>query len=156
MYRVSRTDRRRMSHNVLALRRPKLAHISVLLRSNSGAVPLANVSYTIYTKAGRELRGKTDEDGLVYHSNVPPGDYQMEIEGFEHRVEVPTLPTHIDRRPLRVPDFLLFPEEDQYADEDLLVEEEDEVDVQPMGTLDENDDEWEDVEDYEPEEPEDA
>lgn len=156
MYNVSRTDRERNKHNTIVLRRPKLSHISVLLRSNSGAVPLANRAYKIFLKGGKELQGTTDEDGLVYHSKVPPGDYLMEIEGLGHRIEVPTMPPHIVRRPIRVNSFFLFPEEDKYPDEPLLTEEQDQTNLQPLGEIEESGEMWEEVETYEQEEPDDG
>jgi len=85
-----------------------LSHISVLLRSNSGAVPLSNLAYRIHISESKILEGKTDKEGLVHHSNIPPGDYRMKIEGFEDEILVSTLPTHIVRRITRVPDYFLF------------------------------------------------
>jgi hypothetical protein len=85
-----------------------LSHISVLLHSNSGAVPLSDCAYRIYINESRILEGKTDKDGFVYHPNVPPGDYRMEIEGLEGDILVPTQPTHIARRITRVPGYFLF------------------------------------------------
>ncbi len=81
-------------------------HISVLLRSNSGAVPLANLPYRIF--ADRVLEGKTDEHGLIQHDSVPPGDYELELDGRKRKTLVPTLPRHFGKRTLRIDDFFLF------------------------------------------------
>jgi hypothetical protein len=84
------------------------SHISVLLRSNSGAVPLVNLSYRIRIDDDKVLEGKTDEDGLIQHPDVPPGDYPLELGGKKVDTLVHTLPEHIERCPLRIPDYLLF------------------------------------------------
>jgi hypothetical protein len=94
------------------LDRESLSHISVLLRSNSGAVALANLPYRIQIGEARVLKGTTDKDGLVEHDHIPPGDYPIELEGKPMDTLVPTLPLHLSRCELRVPDFFLFQEID--------------------------------------------
>jgi hypothetical protein len=84
------------------------SHISVLLRSNSGAVPLTEIPYRIILEDGLPLEGKTGTEGLIQHEDVPPGDYELELKGEKVEVLVPTLPKHMDRRTLRVPNFFLF------------------------------------------------
>lgn len=86
------------------------SHISVLLRSNSGAVPLAGFSYQIRVDDRLVLEGKTDKDGLIQHFNVPPGDYPLQLNGSTVDTLVHTSPLSIERCALRVCDFLLFPE----------------------------------------------
>src|ERR1700722_655356 len=86
------------------------SHISVLLRSNSGAVPLANLSYRIRIDDDQVLEGQTDKDGLIQHPVVPPGDYPLELNGVTVDTLVNTLPEHLERCPLRIPDYLLFEE----------------------------------------------
>lgn len=93
-----------------SLDRTLFSHISVLLRSNSGAVPLAKVNYKIKVNEGRTLTGVTDKNGLIKHSHIPPGDYPIELEGKPMDTLVPTLPVHIAPCELRVPDFFLFDE----------------------------------------------
>jgi len=85
-------------------------HISVLLRSNSGAVPLADLAYKIF--ADRVLEGKTDKDGLIQHDSVPPGDYELELDGKKVTTLVPTLPRRFSRRTLRIDDFFLLDDSD--------------------------------------------
>ena len=87
-----------------------LVHISVLLRSNSGAVPLANRKYKIFLEEGQVLEGTTDREGLVSHEDVPPGDYPLEIEGRGVPTRVPTVPNNVTRRTLRVKGYYLFEE----------------------------------------------
>jgi len=104
---VSRTPDEEGASNRLVLKRPRPTHISVLLRSNSGAIPIANRSYRILI-GDRVLEGTTDENGLVYHPNVPPGDHPMIVEGAGEPFLVSALPTCIVRSPVRAPGLFLF------------------------------------------------
>ncbi|MCI0329970.1 MAG: OmpA family protein [candidate division Zixibacteria bacterium] len=105
------------------------SHISVLLRSNSGAVPLAGRAYRIFLDHGTVVAGKTDQEGLVLHRNVPPGDYPLEIEGLKFETLVPTLPVNVEQRTLRVKEFYLFKDTEKSElpevdpDEDIQVRE---------------------------------
>lgn len=85
-------------------------HISLLLRSNSGAVPLQNLSYRIRISESRILEGKTDEDGLVSHPDIPFGDYPLEIEGLEGSVLIPAISQQHLRRLTRIPGYYLYEE----------------------------------------------
>ena len=84
------------------------AHISVMLRSNSGAVPIASAKCRVFLDDGRVLEGQTDADGFIQHEDVPPGDYELEVNGKKVGPLVPTIPKHLDRRILRLPEFFLF------------------------------------------------
>ena len=95
-----------------SVRNLSLSHISVLLRSNSGAMPLAQRVYRIRLGNGRVLEGKTDENGLIAHANISPGDYPIELDGVTVDTLVPTLPGHLENCVLRVPDVFLFEEID--------------------------------------------
>ena len=158
-FHVSRTDRRNETHNSLVLKRPKLAHISLLLKSNSGAVPLSNRPYRLFVK-GKGIQGTTDNDGLLEHSNIPPGDYELEIEGLDQHIVVPTVPIHIVRRPQRVPGFFLFEEksENESEEEEALTEEETAHFPLQMGEEEDNDEDgdWEEIAVYEDEKDEDG
>jgi len=87
-----------------------LGHISLLLRSNSGAVPLQNRSYRIRISESQILEGKTDEDGLVSHPDIPFGDYPLEIEGMEGSVLIPVISEQYLRRLTRIPGYYLYEE----------------------------------------------
>jgi hypothetical protein len=127
MSRVSRTRAGSAHRNTLVLSRGR-SHISVLLRSNSGAVPLRNRRYRIYVADRMVLEGVTDAEGLVSHPNVPAGDHRLEIEGFDNSVWVPTLPLNMERRTLRVPGYILFPD-DRYDESRLSQDGEDDSEV---------------------------
>lgn len=128
--------------NTLILR-TKLSHISLLLRSNSGAVPLANKSYRIHLPNNCVVEGRTDENGLIEHQNVPPGDYQLDIEGSFSTV-IPSTPPHITRSIIRIPDYMLFQEE-SYEDENQLSTDEESGQEIVIRDLDQEG--WEDVSD---------
>ncbi len=89
------------------LDRAGLSHISLLLHSNSGSVPVAGTKYNIRINDKRLLQGTTDDEGLVSHPLIPPGDYPLELEGLDGALIVPTLPLHLVRRVTRVPGFFL-------------------------------------------------
>jgi outer membrane protein OmpA-like peptidoglycan-associated protein len=94
-----------------------VSHISVLLRSNSGAVPLARRKYSIRVSDRHTLRGTTDQDGLCFHPNVPPGDYPLFIDDIDTGAIIPTLPKHLTRRLTRVPMFYLKSDPSLFPDD---------------------------------------
>lgn len=85
-------------------------HISLILLSNSGCMPLAERPYKITISDDRVLEGTTDKEGFLQHDDVPPGHYTLEIE--EHTTSVPAIPVFRTRREHQVPGFLLFTEDD--------------------------------------------
>ncbi len=84
------------------------SQISIVLRSNSGAVPLAKLPYRLVTEDGPDLAGTTDKNGLIAHPHVAPGDYVLVLNGTTTDIAIPTVPQDIKRVPLRVPDAVLF------------------------------------------------
>ena len=89
-------------------------HISVELYSNSGFAPLKNLKYHIRVSRDCVLEGTTDDKGYVHHDSVPIGEYPMELEGYDGSVNIPSLPSGVDREPIRVPGYMLFHEDSQY------------------------------------------
>lgn len=79
---------------------PHLVHVSLLLRTNSGCVPIAGESYQLHLD-DRVVDGETDDDGLLQVDDVPSGDYRLEIGGIS--ASVPTLPRSVTRREFRIP-----------------------------------------------------
>ncbi len=90
-----------------SLDRTGLSHISLLLHTNSASVPIAGKTYRIRISDKRIIKGKTDDDGLVSHNFIPPGDYPLELEGLDGDLIIPTLPYNLVRRVTRVPGFFL-------------------------------------------------
>ena len=90
-----------------ALSRNLLSKIDLLLRSNSGGVPIRQRKYQIEVNESMVLKGTTSDDGLVSHAHVPPGDYPLTLEGFEIQTVVPTIPVGVPSRETRIPGFLL-------------------------------------------------
>ena len=71
-------------------------------------MPLADLPYKIQIGEARVLQGKTDKDGLIDHDHIPPGDYELELNGRKTSTLVPTSPNHLEKRSLRVGEFFLF------------------------------------------------
>ncbi len=116
-------------------------HISVQLFSNSGQVPLKDLTYRIVISVDRILEGNTDAEGVIEHESVPQGEYEMTLEGHDETVMVPSLPTDISRHPIRVSGFMLFSDdqpEPEEAFEDYEAQEEIELNVV-------DDEDWEDL-----------
>ena len=115
-------------------------HISVILLSNSGLVPLANLHYRLHLGADRVVDGTTDQDGFIAHADVPQGDYRIELEGSSTRYSIPSLPTDVTRHPIRLP-YMLFQDD---ATDESLPEYEDSEEIE-LSNVDEED--WEDLSD---------
>jgi hypothetical protein len=80
--------------------------LALLLRSNSGCVPLAKRKYKITITPDRVLEGTTGDNGLVHHPDIPPGEYKLEIDG--HTMFVPATPSFREPREHQVDDYFLF------------------------------------------------
>lgn len=85
-------------------------HISVVLVSNSGNVPLADTKVLVVTAKDR-LEGTTDKDGYVAFERVPIGEYKMLLPDLEATVVVPSVPTDVEKLPVCVAGFELFGKE---------------------------------------------
>ena len=81
-------------------------HIAVLLRSNSGCVALAGRKYKLTITPDKVLEGTTDEDGLVLHPDIPPGEYSLEIDGYT--TFVPATRSFREPREHQVNGYFLF------------------------------------------------
>lgn len=116
-------------------------HISVQLFSNSGQVPLKDLTYRIVISVDRILKGNTDAEGVIEHEGVPQGEYEMTLEGHDKTIMVSALPTDISRHPIRLSGFMLFTDdqpEPEEAFEDYEAQEEIELNVV-------DDEDWEDL-----------
>lgn len=146
---VARAHGDSSARNTLVLLRPQLAHISVLLRSNSGAVALADRAYRVVVAPDRIVEGRTDAAGLVEIPDLPPGDYVLDVDGLSRPIKIPTTPARIVRRPTRVPDFLLFDREPDPPDDPRDPTPDDESEETELGRIGGAHDEpgWTDVDD---------
>jgi len=116
-------------------------HLSLILLSNSGQVPLAEVAYRIRLSPGSVIDGTTDADGKLQHDNIPLGQYQMLVDGAPDPIYVEATPNDISDCPVRVSGYMLFAEDDDTDVDDLPTEEDPEEFI-----LNDIDDEgWEDV-----------
>lgn len=84
-------------------------HISALLRSNSGCVPIANRPYKLFLTNGKVIEGSTGADGLIEHEQILPGDYKLEVD--KHSTFVPAIPLSVSRSEVQMEDFFLFTED---------------------------------------------
>jgi len=116
-------------------------HLSLILLSNSGQVPLAEVNYRIRLSPGNVIDGTTDAEGKVQHDDIALGEYELSVEGPSSTVHVAATPTDISDNPVRVTGYMLFTDEDPPDDNDFPdVEDQDEI------ILNEIDEEgWEDM-----------
>jgi hypothetical protein len=134
---VERSDRaKRQSRTFVVLP----GHISVILLSNSGLVPLANLHYRLHLESDRVVEGTTDNDGFISQPDVPQGDYRIELEGSSTRYSISSLPTDVTRHPIRLP-YMLFQDD---ATDESLPEYEDSEEIE-LSNVDEED--WEDLSD---------
>ena len=98
-------------------------HLSLILLSNSGQVPLSEVSYRIRISPGNVIDGTTDTDGKLQHDNIPLGEYQMSVEGVKQPIYVEATPTDITDCPVHVSGYMLFtdddpPDDSEFPDDD--------------------------------------
>ena len=99
----------RNSTNTLRIN-PRVGHISAVLYSNSGMVPLKERPYKLALEGGPDLSGTTTAQGEITHTAVPIGDYLLEIDGS--RCFVPTVVEPDEKLPIRVRKYYLVPEQE--------------------------------------------
>lgn len=116
-------------------------HLSLILLSNSGQVPLAEVSYRIRLSPGSVIDGTTDTEGKLQHDNIPLGEYEMLVDGADESIYVEATPTDITDSPVRVSGFMLFTEEEEIDEDDLPTDEDPEEFI--LNDIDEEG--WEDM-----------
>lgn len=84
---------------------PRNRHVSVILFSNSGCVPLANREVQLTVRGGGSVSGKTDAEGFFAHGPVPAGDHVLVIDGTETVIGATTF--DVERRPHMVQGHVL-------------------------------------------------
>lgn len=82
----------------------RTSHISVHLRSNSGAIPLAHRPCKLHLHEGLTLTATTDAAGALRVADVPAGEYLLEVD--DATVYVTTLPPEVPSQTVRVPDYM--------------------------------------------------
>ncbi len=85
-------------------------HISVLLLSNSGTVPIADTKVVLVRQTER-IEATTDKDGLVSVDKIPIGEYKLELPEFDAAVVVSAVPTDVEKVPVCVAGYELFGKE---------------------------------------------
>lgn len=103
--------RETLEHAVGVGKEPADLHVSVLLRSNSGRVPIVDRPFVFHFGDGRELVGKTGLDGLVEVEGLHADDYQLYVDKVG--VMVPAMPTTDTNRPTRIPGYYIYRNGDQ-------------------------------------------
>ncbi len=89
--------------------RPRDRHMSVILLSNSGNLPLADRKLTLNVDGDPPFEGSTDADGAFEKLNLPAGDHLLTVDGVE--VFVSATPTDIVKRPHVVVGHVLITED---------------------------------------------
>ena len=98
-------------------------HISAILLSNSGSVPLADTKVVLLTSSDRK-EGTTDADGFIEFKETPVGDYKLLLPDLNASVVVPAVPTDVEKTPVCVAGFELFGKEAASTDSGSDTEEE--------------------------------
>lgn len=106
-------------------------HISVILLSNSGSVPVADTK-CVLTTSDQRLEGTTDSDGFVEFKELPIGEYKLELVDLDAVVFVPAVPKDTEKVPVCVAGYALFgkdpsdpePEEGTESDSDQVPDDE--------------------------------
>jgi hypothetical protein len=113
---------------------PRVGHISAVLYSNSGMVPLKERAYKLAREGGPELSGKTTAEGEISHAAVPIGDYLLEIDGS--RCYVPTVVEPDEKLRIRVRKYYLVPEQEPERQSTLPDSQEEDLDTSDWEDLD--------------------
>jgi len=82
-------------------------HISAVLLSNSGNVPVADTK-CVLTTADQRLEGTTDADGFIEFKEIPIDEYKLELVDHGAVVAVPAVPKDAEKVPVCVAGFELF------------------------------------------------
>jgi hypothetical protein len=120
--------------NTLRQEEPVISHLSAVLFSNSGIVPLSNRPYEL-SFGGEILQGTTDGDGYLQHELVEPGDWSITIDGVQGYV--PTVADPEERLAVRIKGYMIVHEVPEQAVVHEDEEDEDDPDDEDWEPLDE-------------------
>lgn len=81
-------------------------HLSYILRSNSGVVPIAAEDYRIVISSTRTVNGTTDDEGRLTVHAVPAGDYLISFPNRGLVSWISAIPTDMEDVPLRIAGFM--------------------------------------------------
>ena len=94
---------------ISAIGNPRDRHVSVILLSNSGNVPLKQRAVTLTIEGEPPLEGKTDDNGVFEQPGLPAGDHRLRVDGVDSFVAA--TPTSIVQRPHVVVGHILIAED---------------------------------------------
>jgi phosphatidate phosphatase APP1 len=79
------------------------ACLSIVLFDDTGGTPIANTDYSIEGPDGTTYSGTTDDEGYLFHADVPIDDYELTIGNIT--VIVPVVLNEEERHLQRVIDY---------------------------------------------------
>ncbi|MBD3320050.1 MAG: hypothetical protein GF350_03040 [Chitinivibrionales bacterium] len=82
-----------------------LGFLSVVLYDDTGSTPLANTDYSIEGPDGERFSGTTDDEGYLFHPDVPLDDYDLSIDSIT--VKIPAVLESDERHLQRVIGYTL-------------------------------------------------
>lgn len=83
----------------------ELACLSIILYDDAGINRIANTDYRIEGHGGKVYTGTTDEEGYLFHPDVPIDDYDLTVGGIT--VKVPVVLNKNERHLQRVIDYTI-------------------------------------------------
>ena len=79
------------------------ACLSIVLYDDTGQEPIANTDYSIEGPDGTTYSGTTDDEGYLFHADVPIDDYALTVGNIT--VTVPVVLNEEERHLQRVVDY---------------------------------------------------
>ena len=83
----------------------ELACLSIVLYDDTGMNLIVNTDYQIEGENGRSYSGTTDDEGYLFHRDVPIDDYNLTVG--ESTVKVPVVLNENERHLQRVIDYVM-------------------------------------------------
>ena len=83
----------------------ELACLSIILYDNAGANVISNTDYRIEGHNGKAYSGTTDDNGYLFHPDVPIDDYDLTVGDIT--VKVPVVLNQNERHLQRVIDYVI-------------------------------------------------
>ena len=77
--------------------------LSIVLYEDTGQIPIANTDYRIEGPDGETYSGTTDDEGYLFHDDVPINDYELTVGDIT--VTVPVVLNEGQRHLQRVIDY---------------------------------------------------